>query len=115
MPEWIIRAGARSESAAGGELFKRETLMFNDCAEVASLYAGMDLKVEFIEHYTGEWALRPLVFTLTMTPLRRLMEWTEPILIRRALGLWAHAYLCLHFSIYSSSILSSPFGNSAMT
>lgn len=56
--------------------------------------------VEFLEHYTGDWALRLLLVTLTMTPLRMLTGLTEPIRVRRALGLWAYAFLCLHFSVY---------------
>jgi sulfoxide reductase catalytic subunit YedY len=30
-----------------GELFKRNTLMFNGYSEVASLYAGMDLRKNY--------------------------------------------------------------------
>ena len=56
--------------------------------------------VEFLEHYTGDWTLRLLLTTLAMTPLRKLTRMTEPIRVRRALGLWAYAFLCLHFSIY---------------
>ena len=56
--------------------------------------------VEFLEHYTGDWTLRLLLTTLAMTPLRKLTRLSEPIRIRRVLGLWAYAFLCLHFSIY---------------
>ncbi len=56
--------------------------------------------MEFLEHYLGDWALRLLLVTLAMTPLRMLTRMTEPIRVRRILGLWAYAYLCLHFSIY---------------
>jgi sulfoxide reductase heme-binding subunit YedZ len=56
--------------------------------------------VEFLEHYTGDWTLRLLLTTLTMTPLRMLTRLTEPVRVRRLLGLWAFAFLCLHFSIY---------------
>ena len=42
--------------------------------------------VEFLEHYTGDWALRLLLATLAMTPLRRLTGLTEPIRVRRTLG-----------------------------
>ncbi len=56
--------------------------------------------VEFLEHYTGDWTLRLLLTTLAMTPLRMLTRLTEPIRVRRILGLWAFAFLCLHFSIY---------------
>jgi len=56
--------------------------------------------VEFLEHYTGDWALRLLLVTLAMTPVRKLTGLTGPIRIRRTVGLWAYAYVCLHFSIY---------------
>jgi len=56
--------------------------------------------VEFLEHYTGDWTLRLLLTTLAMTPLRMLTRLIEPIRVRRILGLWAFAFLCLHFFIY---------------
>jgi sulfoxide reductase heme-binding subunit YedZ len=56
--------------------------------------------VEFLEHYTGDWTLRLLLTTLSMTPLRMLTRLTEPIRVRRILGLWTFAFLCLHFSMY---------------
>jgi sulfoxide reductase heme-binding subunit YedZ len=56
--------------------------------------------VEFLEHHTGDWTLRLLLATLAMTPLRMLTHMSEPIRVRRTLGLWAYAFLCLHFSIY---------------
>ncbi len=56
--------------------------------------------VEFLEHFTGDWTLRLLLTTLAMTPLRKLTRLSEPIRVRRVLGLWAYAFLCLHFSIY---------------
>src|SRR5215813_3441951 len=56
--------------------------------------------VEFLEHYTGDWALQLLLVTLALTPIRKLTGRTEPIRVRRTIGLWAYAYLCLHFSIY---------------
>jgi sulfoxide reductase heme-binding subunit YedZ len=56
--------------------------------------------VEFLEHYTGDWTLRLLLTTLSMTPLRMLTRLAEPIRVRRILGLWTFAFLCLHFSMY---------------
>lgn len=56
--------------------------------------------VEFLEHYIGDWTLRLLLVTLAMTPIRMLTGITEAIRVRRILGLWAYAFLCLHFSIY---------------
>jgi sulfoxide reductase heme-binding subunit YedZ len=56
--------------------------------------------VEFIEHRTGDWALRFLLITLTVTPLRRIFE--QPLLMRfrRMLGLFAFFYVCVHLSMY---------------
>ncbi len=56
--------------------------------------------VEFLEHYLGDWSLRLLLVTLAMTPLRMLTKTTEPIRVRRLLGLWSFTYLCLHFLTY---------------
>jgi sulfoxide reductase heme-binding subunit YedZ len=56
--------------------------------------------VEFLEHYTGDWTLRLLLTTLAMTPLRTLTRLTEPVRVRRILGLWTFAFVCLHFSMY---------------
>jgi methionine sulfoxide reductase heme-binding subunit len=56
--------------------------------------------LEFIQHATGDWALRFLVITLTITPLRQLLHLPELIRFRRMLGLFAFFYACLHFTTY---------------
>lgn len=56
--------------------------------------------VEFLEHYFGDWSLRLLLITLAMTPIRDLTGMTEAIRVRRILGLWAFAFVCLHFLVY---------------
>jgi sulfoxide reductase heme-binding subunit YedZ len=56
--------------------------------------------VEFIQHATGDWTLRFLVITLSITPLRKLLKLPELIRFRRMLGLFAFFYACLHFLIY---------------
>ena len=56
--------------------------------------------VQTLEYFTGRWALRLLLITLAMTPLRMITGRPEPIRVRRLLGLWAYAYMCIHFSIY---------------
>ena len=56
--------------------------------------------VEDLELTTGIWALRLLVITLAITPLRRLTGWNRIIQYRRMLGLFAFFYVCLHFAIY---------------
>ncbi len=49
---------------------------------------------------TGLWALRFLLFTLAVTPLRRLTGWAELARLRRMLGLFAFSYGALHFTCY---------------
>jgi sulfoxide reductase heme-binding subunit YedZ len=56
--------------------------------------------VEFVQHATGDWTLRFLVFTLAITPLRKLAQIPELIRFRRMLGLFAFFYVCLHFLTY---------------
>ena len=53
-----------------------------------------------IEHRLGLWALRFLMLALAVTPLRQLSG--KPVLVRfrRMLGLYAFAYVCLHFAAY---------------
>ena len=56
--------------------------------------------IEDITHTTGRWALRLLVVTLAVTPLRRLTGWQAAIRFRRMLGLFAFFYATLHFLTY---------------
>jgi sulfoxide reductase heme-binding subunit YedZ len=56
--------------------------------------------VEFIQHATGDWTLRFLVFTLSITPFRKLLKLPDLIRFRRMLGLFAFFYACLHFLTY---------------
>src|SRR2546421_10080381 len=56
--------------------------------------------VEFIQLTTGRWTLRFLVFTLCVTPFRKLLNLPNLIRFRRMLGLFAFFYLCLHFLTY---------------
>lgn len=56
--------------------------------------------VETITHTTGEWALRLLLASLAVTPLRRIFAWRQLAPYRRTLGLLAFFYACLHFATY---------------
>ncbi|WP_295542756.1 sulfite oxidase heme-binding subunit YedZ [uncultured Thiohalocapsa sp.] len=56
--------------------------------------------VEVITHDTGDWALRLLLATLAVTPLRRLTGWRWLVRLRRMLGLFAFCYAMLHFTTY---------------
>ena len=53
-----------------------------------------------LEHRSGDWALRLLLATLAITPLRRLTGRAELVRFRRMLGMFAFFYACVHLSIY---------------
>ena len=57
--------------------------------------------IESVEHTTGAWALRLLLATLAVTPLRRLTRWQAIATQRRTLGLFAFAYASAHFFTWS--------------
>jgi sulfoxide reductase heme-binding subunit YedZ len=56
--------------------------------------------IEFITHATGDWTLRFLIITLSVTPFRKILQLPELIRFRRMLGLFAFFYACLHFTTY---------------
>ena len=56
--------------------------------------------VETLQHTTGDWTLRFLIFTLAITPLRKTFKLPELIRYRRMLGLFAFFYVVLHFLTY---------------
>jgi sulfoxide reductase heme-binding subunit YedZ len=56
--------------------------------------------IEAVTLFTGRWALRLLLVTLAISPLRRLTGWHRLIGFRRMLGLFAFFYAALHFTIY---------------
>ncbi len=55
---------------------------------------------ETLQLETGEWALKFLIITLAVTPVRRLTGWNRVIQFRRMLGLFAFFYACVHFLTY---------------
>src|SRR5580658_229930 len=56
--------------------------------------------VEYITHTTGDWTIRFLLITLSITPLRKLLLLPLLIRFRRMLGLYAFFYGCLHLATY---------------
>src|SRR5690606_15221917 len=56
--------------------------------------------IETITRASGEWALRLLLITLAVTPLRRFTGLHWLLRLRRMLGLFAFAYAFGHFTIY---------------
>jgi sulfoxide reductase heme-binding subunit YedZ len=53
-----------------------------------------------LEHRSGDWALRLLLATLAVTPLRRISGWHKAVRFRRMLGLFAFFYVSVHLAIY---------------
>jgi sulfoxide reductase heme-binding subunit YedZ len=53
--------------------------------------------IEYITHFTGDWTIRFIVFTLAVTPLRKLLHAPGLIRYRRMIGLFAFFYASLHF------------------
>ncbi|MDO9226424.1 MAG: protein-methionine-sulfoxide reductase heme-binding subunit MsrQ [Pseudomonadota bacterium] len=56
--------------------------------------------IEALTRGLGDWALRFLLITLAVTPLRRLAGLDWLLRLRRMLGLFAFFYACLHFTSY---------------
>lgn len=56
--------------------------------------------IEDLTLVTGIWALRFLLLSLAITPIRRLTGWNGIIQYRRMLGLFAFAYATVHLLIY---------------
>lgn len=55
---------------------------------------------KLMEHETGRLALMILLFTLTVTPLRRLFQVNRIQRVRRMLGVWSFVYAVAHVVIY---------------
>lgn len=56
--------------------------------------------IEATQDFVGIWALRLLLLTLTLTPLRQLTGWLWLFNLRRMTGLFALFYASLHFLNY---------------
>jgi sulfoxide reductase heme-binding subunit YedZ len=68
--------------------------------------------VEYITHSTGDWTIRFLMITLSITPLRKIFNLPKLVRYRRMLGLFAFFYVCLHFMTWF--ILDKSFSFSDM-
>jgi methionine sulfoxide reductase heme-binding subunit len=51
-------------------------------------------------HQSGDWAVRFLLLSLAVTPLRFVAQWPQLILVRRMLGLASLGYVLLHLVLY---------------
>jgi methionine sulfoxide reductase heme-binding subunit len=76
-------------------------------------WLGMSLgadPVKKLEHECGGWALKFLLITLAITPLRQLAHLPHLPRLRRMLGLFAFFYAVLHFTVYLTLDLELNFG-----
>jgi sulfoxide reductase heme-binding subunit YedZ len=56
--------------------------------------------VEFLNLYLGDWAIRILLVSLAVTPIKILTGWKQIVRLRRLLGLFAFFYVALHIANY---------------
>ena len=72
-------------------------------AQLVWLTATNDLGAnpqEFMNRFLGDWAIRLLLVSLAVTPLRMLTDWNVVLRFRRLLGLFAFFYIYLHLASY---------------
>jgi len=56
--------------------------------------------IEYITHYTGDWTIRFIMITLTVTPLRVIFNRPQITRFRRMMGLYAFFYGSLHLTTW---------------
>jgi sulfoxide reductase heme-binding subunit YedZ len=56
--------------------------------------------IEAINRFLGDWAMRFILVTLAVTPLRRLFGWSVFMRFRRMFGLFAFIFATLHLISY---------------
>jgi len=67
----------------------------------AAFFGGLGVNpIETVTRTLGDWALRFLMLTLAITPLRKLSGWRWPMRFRRMLGLYAFFYTFMHLASY---------------
>ena len=95
---WLDRAGRLS-------WLKLVTFV---CLFVPGLWVALQLSMGWLApkpiteaiHQIGFWAIRLMLLSLLVTPLRSLGSWPKLIAIRRMLGLAVLAYGLIHFGLY---------------
>jgi sulfoxide reductase heme-binding subunit YedZ len=56
--------------------------------------------IEYFNRYLGDWAMRFILITLAVTPVRLVSGWGGALRYRRMLGLFAFFYVFLHLTSY---------------
>jgi methionine sulfoxide reductase heme-binding subunit len=70
-------------------------LLLTDALEITGRLGANP--IEAIQDRFGNWALRFIMITLAITPLRRLTNWNWLLRFRRMLGLFTFFYALMHF------------------
>ena len=98
-PAWVIAAKSvlHALALAPATLLGWRAWQVQSGADIDAL--GPD-PVAMIEHTLGLWALRLLLATLAVTPLRQLTGQAALLRFRRMLGLYAFAYASLHLAAW---------------
>ena len=65
---------------------------------------------QFLSLETGEWAIRLLILSLAITPLRYLLNWPYAFRFRRMIGLFAYFYVCMHLLVLLMFLLQWEWG-----
>lgn len=65
---------------------------------------------QFLSLETGEWAIRLLILSLAITPLRYLLNWPYAFRFRRMIGLFAYFYVCMHLLVFLMFLLQWEWG-----
>jgi sulfoxide reductase heme-binding subunit YedZ len=86
-------------------LFKAGLFIVSFLPAVALLYGALNNQlganpIEVLTRDTGEWALRFLLITLAVSPLRLLFGWHFLADVRRLLGLYSFFYAVCHMLLY---------------
>jgi sulfoxide reductase heme-binding subunit YedZ len=109
-------AAAGPASRPGVVRVSKVVLFLAGLVPVALLVRGMVIgnlgvnPAETIQLETGRWALKFLLLSLAVTPVRRLTGWNPIIQFRRMLGLFAFFYAVCHAAAYWSFDLNFAFG-----
>lgn len=60
---------------------------------------------QYLSHETGQWAIRILILSLAMTPIRYLLNWPYAWQLRKMTGLYALFYVSLHLLVFLAFLL----------
>lgn len=102
-PAWNVQSGLLSRAVQKGA----KPLVFLAALTpffylVQALVAGQlgPNPIDSLTDHTGTLAIRMLLISLAVTPLRHLLKKTWPLRFRRMMGLFAFFYAILHVTVY---------------